>query len=126
MRVVHHLSDIDWIRLGEDPAGGGKGNARKPITDEGLTPAFSAELVRMAPHKNSSEHMEPYSHLLYFLSGEGEVTVEDEVHKVGAGSVAQIRAGMFHSVRNLGDDELVAIAIYDPPRSRGEAEAAKH
>jgi len=45
-------------------------------------------------------------------------------HKVR--SKAQIRAGMFHSVRNLGDDELVAIAIYDPPRSRGEAEAAKH
>lgn len=120
MRVFHSLNDVPWERLGDFV--GGKGYERKAITDPELTPAFSAEIMRISPSGGSSEHMEPYSHLLYFLEGEGEVTIEGEVYKVSPGSIAQIRAGMFHSLRNAGAGKMTIIAIYDPPRIPRENE----
>ena len=120
MRVFHSLNDVPWEQIGDFV--GGKGFERKAITDPGLTPAFSAEIMRIRPSGESLEHMEPYSHLLYFLEGEGEVTIEGDVHTVDPGSIAQIRAGTFHSVRNSGAEKMTVIAIYDPPRIPRENE----
>jgi mannose-6-phosphate isomerase-like protein (cupin superfamily) len=32
--------------------------------------------------------------------------------------VCQVRAGEKHSLRNLGDDDMLVLTIYDPPRER--------
>lgn len=120
MRMFHSLNDVPWERIGDFV--GGRGFEKKAISDPGLTPAFSAEIVRLAPSGGSGEHMEPYSHLLYFVEGEGEVIVEGELHKVGPGSIAQIRAGTFHSIQNSSAGRMTIIAICDPPRIPRENE----
>ena len=37
---------------------------------------------------------------------------------VRSGSVCRVRAGEKHSLRNLGDDDMLVFTIYDPPRDR--------
>jgi hypothetical protein len=32
----------------------------------------------------------------------------------------QIRAGQMHSLRNVGEDDMIVLAIYDPPRKRAD------
>jgi quercetin dioxygenase-like cupin family protein len=34
------------------------------------------------------------------------------------GTVCQVRAGEKHSLRNLSDDDMLVLTIYDPPRTR--------
>jgi|SRR5712671_5528244 len=39
-------------------------------------------------------------------------------YSIRSGTVCQVRAGAKHSLRNLGEDNLLVLAIYDPPRKR--------
>jgi quercetin dioxygenase-like cupin family protein len=97
---------------------GARGFEFKPLTDEAYTRAYSCELVRLEPGDHSVPHIEPWSHLLYILSGTGDVTIEKDTTAVRAGSVCRVRAGEKHSLRNRGADDMVLLAIYDPPRAR--------
>lgn len=47
-------------------------------------------------------------------SGEGELTIEDAVHRIVADDVVFIPAGMRHSLSNVSDAELVIYEIYAP------------
>src|SRR6266404_9166190 len=38
-------------------------------------------------------HVEPWSHLLFFLSGNGDITINGNVTAVKSGTVCQVRAG---------------------------------
>ncbi len=62
--------------------------------------------------------IEPWSHLLYFLCGSGDVTIDGETQPIATGTVCQIKAGSKHSLRNLGEDDMIVLTIYDPPRKR--------
>ena len=73
---------------------------------------------RLEPGDHSVPHIEPWSHLLYFLSGTGDVTINGETQPVATGTVCQISAGQKHSLRNLGEDDMIVLTIYDPPRKR--------
>ena len=63
-------------------------------------------------------HIEPWSHLLFFLSGNGDITINGNVTAVKSGTVCQVRAGEQHSLRNLGGGDMLVLTIYDPPRAR--------
>jgi quercetin dioxygenase-like cupin family protein len=80
--------------------------------------AYSCELVRLDPGDHSVPHIEPWSHLLYILSGTGDVTIDGSSAPIRGGTVCQVRAGEKHSLRNLGEDEMLILTIYDPPRQR--------
>jgi mannose-6-phosphate isomerase-like protein (cupin superfamily) len=61
-------------------------------------------------------HIEPWSHLLYILSGSGDVPIDGSTAPIRSGTVCQVRAGEKHSLRNLGEDDMLILTIYDPPR----------
>lgn len=48
------------------------------------------------------------------LSGRGEATVGDLVSQVAPGDVVLIPAGATQTIRNLGDDDLIFLAICSP------------
>ena len=116
MRTVFSVNDIPWQNLRGLP--GARGFEYKALSDNDYSSAFNAELVRLEPGDHSVPHIEPWSHLLYFLSGAGDVTVDGETQPVETGTVCQIRAGQKHSLRNLGQDDMIVLTIYDPPRKR--------
>ena len=42
----------------------------------------------------------------------------DETWSVREGTVALVKAGEQHALRNAGSGEMLILAIYDPPRRR--------
>jgi quercetin dioxygenase-like cupin family protein len=118
MDKVFSIDQLRWSDLRGLP--GARGFEFKALTDETYTVAYSCELVRLECGDHSVPHIEPWNHLLYFLSGTGDVTISGETHPVAEGTVCQIRAGQKHSLRNLGQDEMIVLTIYDPPRKRAD------
>ena len=116
MRRVFSVNDISWQKLRGLP--GARGFEYKALSDGDYSSAFNAELVRLEPGDHSVPHIEPWSHLLYFLSGTGDVTIDGETQPVATGTVCQISAGQKHSLRNFGKDDMIILTIYDPPRKR--------
>jgi mannose-6-phosphate isomerase-like protein (cupin superfamily) len=116
MDGVFSVDDIPWADLKGLP--GAQGFEFKALTDDAYTKAYSCELVRLGPSDHSIQHIEPWSHLLYVLSGSGDITIDGHTSPVQEGTVCQVRAGAKHSLRNLGKDKLLVLAIYDPPRER--------
>jgi quercetin dioxygenase-like cupin family protein len=116
MANVFSVDDLGWKDLRGLP--GARGFEFKALTDDAYTKAYSCELVRLEPGDHSVPHVEPWSHLLYFLSGTGDITIDGSTSPVRTGTVCQVRAGEKHSLRNLGADDMVILTIYDPPRVR--------
>jgi quercetin dioxygenase-like cupin family protein len=116
MERVFSIDDMPWADLKDLP--GARGFEFKALTNDAYTKAYSCELVRLEPGDHSVPHIEPWSHLLYILSGTGDVTIDGSTSPIRSGTVCQVRAGEKHSLRNLGDDDLLILAIYDPPRQR--------
>ena len=117
MDSVFSVDDIPWTDLKDLRSA--RGFEFKALTNDAYTKAYSCELVRLGPGDHSVPHIEPWSHLLYVLSGTGDITMSGNTSPVLKGTVCQVRAGEKHSLRNLGEDNLLILAIYDPPRKRG-------
>jgi mannose-6-phosphate isomerase-like protein (cupin superfamily) len=122
MERVFSIDDMSWADLKGLP--GARGFEFKALTNDAYTKAYSCELVRLDPGDHSVPHIEPWSHLLYILSGTGDITIDGDTTPIRNGTVCQVRAGEKHSLRNLGDDNLLILATYDPPRERKHDKAA--
>lgn len=85
--------------------------------DPSYTEAFSLEYVRIAVKGHSVPHVNIYNHFLYVIEGEGEISIEGRKWPVTSGSYAKVKAGARHSLLNLGEREMILLAIYDPPRT---------
>jgi mannose-6-phosphate isomerase-like protein (cupin superfamily) len=116
MEKVLSFEAMPWQELRGLP--GARGFEFKALTDEAYTNAYSCELVRLGPGDHSVPHVESWSHLLYIMSGEGDITINGDTTAVRTGTVCLVRAGEKHSLRNLGNDHLLVLTIYDPPRVR--------
>jgi quercetin dioxygenase-like cupin family protein len=116
MERVFSVDDMPWTDLKGLP--GARGFEFKALTNDAYTKAYSCELVRLEPGDHSVPHIEPWSHLLYILRGTGDVTIDGSTAPIRSGTVCQVRAGEKHSLRNLGEDDMLILAIYDPPRER--------
>ena len=61
-------------------------------------------------------HTHPGQDKLYLvLEGQGDVTVNDEVERIGVGDVVLARSGEPHALANPGPERLVVMAIMAPP-----------
>src|SRR6516165_9449352 len=65
MRSVFSINDIPWQNLRGLP--GARGFEYKALSDNDYSSTFNAELVRLEQSDHSVPHVEPWSHLLYFL-----------------------------------------------------------
>ncbi len=116
MKRVFSIDELSWKDVRGLP--GARGFEFKALTDEAYTTAYSCELVRLEPGDHSVPHVEPWNHLLYFLSGTGDIDIDGTKSPITKGSVCQVRAGEKHALRNLGGDDMIVLTIYDPPRTR--------
>ena len=119
MGNVFCIDDLSWEDLRDLP--GARGYQFKALTEKTYTEAYSCELVRLEPGDHSVPHIERWNHLLYILSGAGEIDIEGRVSTLKGGTVCQVCAGDLHSMRNLGEDVMSLLVIYDPPRQRKSA-----
>ena len=117
MEYVNNVHDRRWV---DEDTTGAKGYEYIEIVPDGseYTSAFSCELVRLGPGDHSLTHVEPYNHLLFFVEGDGEITIGKQTWPLSPGSYAAVEAGKKHSLRNLGNSEMLVLTVYDPPRER--------
>lgn len=53
--------------------------------------------------------------ILFFVEGDGEAIVNDEIRKVEEHDVVFVPAGTKHNFKNTGDEELKLFTVYAPP-----------
>jgi glyoxylate utilization-related uncharacterized protein len=101
MEYVTNVHDRRWV---DEDTPDAKGYEYIEIVPDGseYTSAFSCELVRLGP----------------FVEGNGEITIGKKTWPLSPGSYAAVEAGKKHSLRNLGDTEMLILTVYDPPRER--------
>jgi len=76
---------------------------------------LSAGVVTLEPGEGHDLHTHPDSdEILFFLGGEGEQTVDDEVRTVGPSEMVYIPAGVEHGTTNTGWQPLQLLAVYAP------------
>ena len=118
MKNVFSIDDLPWKNLRGLP--GARGFEFKVLSGADYSTAFNSELVRLEPGDHSVPHVEPWSHMLYVMSGTGEITISGVSNAVAAGTVCLVKAGERHSLRNLGSEDMIVLTVYDPPRTRHE------
>jgi mannose-6-phosphate isomerase-like protein (cupin superfamily) len=92
-------------------------------------------LMTIAPGDEIGEEVhEDHDQFLAFVSGDGEVVLDGDAHRIGTGSLTFVPGGTRHNVRNTGDGPLRIVTTYAPPehdpgtvhRTKEEADAAEH
>ena len=77
-----------------------------------------SQLVMMSipPGGEVGEETHKYTEqTLFFLSGTGEGTLDDEKFPIGPGDVVVMTAGTKHNFRNTGTQDLKIYTVYAPP-----------
>lgn len=118
---MEHVNNVHDRRWDDENLPGARGYESIEIVanEPEYTSAFSCEYVRLGPGDHSVTHVEEYNHLLFFVEGSGEITIGEKTWSLRPGSYAKVKAGEKHSLRNLGDSDMLILTVYDPPRVRG-------
>jgi len=74
-------------------------------------------VIRVTPGETvRPAHSHPHSEeLIYIMTGEGKVLIEDEVGEVRAGSAVLFEQGKIHMLKNTGDTEMKVACFFAPP-----------
>lgn len=114
------LSDFQ-LTLGPSITIPGKVFVGKELETTGAEMSFQSfapntETGFLHTHKNHEE-------LYILISGNGEFQVEDEIFKVGEGSIVRVSPDGRRSIRNNGNKQLVSICIQYRCKSFDESDA---
>ena len=71
-------------------------------------------IARLEGGKILEEHVDPMEEIYFILSGEGEMTVDDESRHVGPGDAVWVPAGSGHSLTNSGTEVCVILVVASP------------
>jgi len=74
--------------------------------------------TRLKPGKSTSGHQHAGQEEVYFfISGTGEMELDDDRFGVYPGDTVLIRDGVFHRVHNTGQEDLYFICVFDGKRN---------
>ncbi len=107
MNTVFDIDSLEWFPVRPEIA---SGIAGKSLLNEKV----KAVLTRVEPGGKFRVHSDKYSHLFYFLSGEGLVWVNKEQYIARPGLVVQVDAGTPHAYENTGTEDLVLVSLNLP------------
>lgn len=107
MSALFDDASLEWQPVRPDVAEGVFG---KTLFDDKI----KIVLTRVVPNGKFRPHRDKYSHVFYFLSGEGMVTVGEQQSIARAGVVARVDAGELHAYENISTDDLLLISSNIP------------
>lgn len=84
---------------------------------QSLAEAPVAPGSRTQPHRHRKTE-----EIYYFLSGQGRLQIEDSTWAVKAGDTFMIPPGSWHSVHNVGRENLVFLYCCSPAHAHAETE----
>lgn len=111
--TILHESEVDEV---EHP-----GRHMRWLANEQTLPAknLSVCVIRVDPGETvRPAHSHPNSEeLIYIITGQGKVMIEDKVAPVRAGSAVLFQQGKVHMLKNTGDTEMKVICFFAPATS---------
>lgn len=75
----------------------------------GLTPHF----CRIASNGKTTIHSHEETEVFYIISGFGSMTIDHEVNEVKAGDLIYIPSLAKHELKNIGNEELIFLSVYN-------------
>jgi len=82
---------------------------RVPFVSEVLDP----RLVRIKPGRRNENHRHAHETVFVIVNGTGVVRVNEAVHEVSAGDIVFVPRWAMHQTENLGDTEMLVVAVTD-------------
>jgi mannose-6-phosphate isomerase-like protein (cupin superfamily) len=71
-------------------------------------------IANLARGKIIESHRDPMEEIYFVLSGEGEMSVDEETRHVRPGDATWIPAGVAHSLENSSQEDLVILVVASP------------
>jgi mannose-6-phosphate isomerase-like protein (cupin superfamily) len=71
-------------------------------------------IANLAKGKTIESHRDPMEEIYFVVSGEGEISVDEETRHVIPGDATWIPAGSAHSLKNSSEKELVILVVASP------------
>ena len=68
------------------------------------------------PGMDPNPHSHDFEQLVYILQGRVRFHLNDEAHELGAGSMLVVPAGVRHYMEFQGDEEVLNLDVFSPPR----------
>jgi mannose-6-phosphate isomerase-like protein (cupin superfamily) len=75
---------------------------------------YSLAHGKLGPGQRSKRHVLDSSEVYYFLSGQGQFMIDDEVTSVEAGTTIYVPPGSRQSLENAGSREIEFLCLVDP------------
>lgn len=81
---------------------------------ENIAIRYSLAYAKLKPGETSQEHRLKSSEVYYILEGKGEMYIDNEKEKVGAGQAIYIPPNSVQRIKNTGMKDLAFLCIVDP------------
>ena len=107
--MVFNLDEVPWsIEEGKlSPTG-----RTKMLIGRDFVKSGSLKIMKLSPNENFNTHEHNFLQLLYFMNGEGKLTVDDDAYQIKPGLVAIVLPNQCHSVSNIGK-ETINIMVFE-------------
>ena len=71
-------------------------------------------IAQLAGGKTIEPHVDPMEEIYFIMSGEGEMSVDEETRHVGPGDAIWIPTGSWHGLTNSGEKDCIIIVVASP------------
>jgi len=71
-------------------------------------------IAMLAPGKTIEAHVDPMEEIYFIMTGEGEMTVDNETRHVKPGDATWIPTGSSHALTNSGTEDCVVLVVASP------------
>jgi mannose-6-phosphate isomerase-like protein (cupin superfamily) len=91
-------------------------------TNSGVCRQSLAE-ARLLPGEETEKHFHRNSEEIYYvLQGKGRVRIGQELTEISAGEGLLLPPGTAHSIKNIGNEELIFLCMSSPPYNHDDTE----
>jgi mannose-6-phosphate isomerase-like protein (cupin superfamily) len=71
-------------------------------------------IAYLAPGKTIEAHIDPYEEIYFVMTGEGEMSVDNETQHVTPGDATWVPTGSSHALTNSGSEDLIILVVASP------------
>jgi mannose-6-phosphate isomerase-like protein (cupin superfamily) len=110
--IVRNLKDEEVLETTYRAHGGGI--AQMILDRRVLKEIGFLAIAQIGPGKQLEAHVDPMEEIYFIMSGEGEVTLDDETRHVVPGDAIWIPTGSRHALTNTGNEDCVLLVVASP------------
>jgi mannose-6-phosphate isomerase-like protein (cupin superfamily) len=110
--IVRNLNDREVLETTYRAHGGGI--AQMILDQRMLREIGFLAIAKLAPGKQLEAHVDPMEEIYFIMSGEGEITLDDETRRVVPGDAIWIPTGSRHALTNTGNEDCIILVVAAP------------